>query len=363
MTRWQHIPIDNPQPDSARFVRAMLGEEIPERAPLVEYIVDPVVMKPILTELCGRDWVQPGADRESHQEYWDNYIAFWHHMGYDFVRLEIGLGFPTKGLVAKDPAPGVDGNRGWVYQHHGTIESWEDFEKYAWPEVGKVDLTVLEYVNANLPEGMGLISSHGGGVYEHISAIFSYEGLCMMLYDDPKLVKAVADRVAGLMVEYYEWLLTLDKLIAVFPGDDMGFRSGTLIAPDQLRKYTLPWHRKFAAMTHEKGLPYFLHSCGQLADIMDDLIDDIGIDGKHSYEDAITPIPDAQAQWGDRIAVLGGIDVDVLSRMEPDAVREYVRSRIDACAPKGRFAVGSGNSIPSYVPVENYLTMVDEAHR
>ena len=61
-------------------------------------------------------------------------------------------------------------------------------------------------------------------------------------------------------------------------------------------------------MTHEKGLPYFVHSCGNLVEIMDDLIDEVGIDGKHSFEDAIMPINEAQARWGDRIAVLGGID-------------------------------------------------------
>jgi uroporphyrinogen decarboxylase len=31
------------------------------------------------------------------------------------------------------------------------------------------------------------------------------------------------------------------------------------------------------------------------------------------------------------------------------------------CGARGRFAVGSGNSIPSYIPLENYLTMVDTA--
>jgi uroporphyrinogen decarboxylase len=38
-----------------------------------------------------------------------------------------------------------------------------------------------------------------------------------------------------------------------------------------------------------------------------------------------------------------------------------VRRIIDICGPRGRFAIGSGNSIPSYVPVENYLALVDEA--
>jgi len=47
--------------------------------------------------------------------------------------------------------------------------------------------------------------------------------------------------------------------------------------------------------------------------------------------------------------------------LKPDDLRKYVRSVINACAPRGRFAVGSGNSIPSYIPLENYLTMLDEA--
>ena len=73
------------------------------------------------------------------------------------------------------------------------------------------------------------------------------------------------------------------------------------------------------------------------------------------------PVAEFQARYGDRIGVLGGIDVDVLAGRPPEEVRGYVREVIDACGPRGRYAVGSGNSIPSYVSVENYLTMLDEA--
>jgi len=44
-------------------------------------------------------------------------------------------------------------------------------------------------------------------------------------------------------------------------------------------------------------------------------------------------------------------------------VRAEARRLIEVCHPRGRFAVGSGNSIPSYIPVENYLAMLDEAQR
>jgi uroporphyrinogen decarboxylase len=189
----------------------------------------------------------------------------------------------------------------------------------------------------------------------------SYEGLAFGLHDHPDLVAAIADRVGGLMESFYQHLLTLDRLIAIFPGDDMGFRSATLVAPQHLRAYILPWHRRFAEMAHERGLPYFLHSCGNLEQIMEDLITDVGIDAKHSFEDAIIPVEDFQARYGDRIAVLGGVDVHRLSVHTPAQVRQRVRFLIETCGSRGRYAVGSGNSIPSYIPVENYLAMVDEA--
>jgi uroporphyrinogen decarboxylase len=210
---------------------------------------------------------------------------------------------------------------------------------------------------------MGLVACHAGGVFEHLSWIMSLEGLAWALADDRELVRAVADRIGGLMLLVYEHLVELPGLVAVFPGDDMGFKTGTLISPSDLRELVLPWHARFASLAHARGKPYFLHSCGNLAAILPDLVDGVGIDGKHSFEDVILPAEAFQERWGGRIATLGGVDLNILSAGPEAAVRSRTRSLIETCGPRGRFAVGSGNSIPSYVPVRNYLAMVDEALR
>ncbi|MBN2408726.1 MAG: hypothetical protein JXE07_03230 [Candidatus Aminicenantes bacterium] len=57
------------------------------------------------------------------------------------------------------------------------------------------------------------------------------------------------------------------------------------------------------------------------------------------------------------------MDVHKLATYDEKSLRAYVRNIIDACAPGGRFALGAGNSIPSYIPVENYLVMLNEARR
>ena len=96
---------------------------------------------------------------------------------------------------------------------------------------------------------------------------------------------------------------------------------------------------------------------------MDDLIDWVGIDAKHSFEDVIMPAAEAKRRYGDRIAILGGVDVDYLSRHSVDEVRAYTRKVIEECAPGGGWALGTGNSVPNYVPVENYLAMLDEGRK
>ncbi len=357
------LPLEHPAPNGREFIDILAGKSPSRRVPLVEYIVDDVVMKPVVEGMLSRTWVKPGKDRESLRASLDNFIQFWYRMGYDFVRYEESLPLPEMKIIGADPAPGTSGDRLWADEHRGAIMSWEDFEKYPWPKPEEFDFFPFEYLSRNLPEGMGLISCHGGGVFEHLSWIMSLEGLSVALHEDPELVRATADRLGELMMAFYGHILDLDNLIAVFPGDDMGYKSATLVAPAVLRSYTLPWHARFAAMTHAKKLPYYIHSCGRVDAVMEDLIASVGIDGKHSFEDGIVPVEEFQARYGGRIAVLGGIDINILSGGSPDDVRRKTHALIETCGGRGRYAVGSGNSVPSYVPLENYLVMIDEAHR
>jgi len=355
----RHLPLRRPRPDGRRFIDILLGR-YPGPVPLVEYLVDEEVLKPVVTEVLGRPWSDFGPDVRSREAWLDNFLAFWHGLGYDIVRFETGLPFAEPKLAALDPTAG-GGRRDWADEHRGAIRSWEDFERYPWPRIEDMDFSPFEYLSRNLPEGMGLVACHAGGIFEHLSWIMSTEGLCLALVDDPPLVRAVADRIGGLLSGFYEYLVSFPGLLALFPGDDMGFKTGTLVSPEDLRKVALPWHKRFAALAHSLGIPYFLHSCGNLASIMDDLVSDVGIDGKHSFEDAIMPAEIFQEKYQSRVAVLGGVDVNVLAAGSEADVRRRTRGLVETCGPRGRFAVGSGNSIPSYVPAANFLAMVDEA--
>jgi uroporphyrinogen decarboxylase len=158
-------------------------------------------------------------------------------------------------------------------------------------------------------------------------------------------------------------ILQYDRVKVVWGSDDMGFKTGTLISPKDLREFVLPGHKLMAEMSHAAGRPYLLHACGNLTTIMPDLIEDVQIDARHSFEDTIETVVQAKERYGDRIALLGGIDVDFLCRADQTAIRRRVRETLDRCLPGGGYCLGSGNSVANYIPLDNYLAMVDEGRR
>ena len=51
-----------------------------------------------------------------------------------------------------------------------------------------------------------------------------------------------------------------------------------------MRRLVFPWHKKIVEAAHSHGKPAVLHSCGYFQDIIEDVIEDMGYDGRHSYE-------------------------------------------------------------------------------
>ncbi len=113
-------------------------------------------------------------------------------------------------------------------------------------------------------------------------------------------------------------------------------------------------------VVHQTGKPVILHSCGHFERILDDL-SDLGIDGRHSFEDTILPVEQAYERHRNRFAIIGGLDVDFLCRSTPEEVYTRAKSMLTQTADFGGYALGSGNSIPDYVPDENFFAMIRAA--
>ncbi len=200
-------------------------------------------------------------------------------------------------------------------------------------------------------------------VFEMIlERLLGYENLFILSQDEPELVEAVFEEWGKKVYEFYREAVRYPEVRAIFHGDDLGYKTGTMLSPDFLRRNVFPWFKKYASLAHEQGKMFWLHSCGNLTEIMEDLIEDVRIDALYSFEDNSSSIIDYKRKYGERIGLLGGIDMDKLARMNEPELRKYVREILDECMPT-RYALGSGNTIANYIPPENYLIMLDEGLR
>lgn len=347
-----------PQPDYTRLLKAIRRQGDPNHVPLLELFADPEIISAVLQEPAP-SWVDQDDDPIARLRGVDQRIRFWHQLGYGAFWEGPSLLFPgVLQLSTDDTANKTRAQRRWVDESAGPITSWEDFDRYPWPQPDGFDFSTMEYAARHMPEGMAMIG-RGGGVLETAMFLMGYETLALALYDQPDLVAAVFDRCGEILLAAARSVVQVDRVMALWTGDDMGYKTGPMIAPKHLRQFAIPFHRQMAEIAHQQGMPYLLHSCGKLDTIMEDLID-AGIDGRHSFEDVIEPVESFYGRFGSRIAVIGGVDVDLLARGTPEQVRARTRHILEACAPSGAYILGSGNSIVNYMPPENFLAMVDE---
>ena len=271
-------------------------------------------------------------------------IAVNRFCGWDYVVAGVSVDFQHHGATVDDTAAMARaGGRRYQDEHTGPIMSWEDFERYPWPDPSAAELSGdLEWFEENLPDDMCIIGGLTGHFAEELAWLMGYETLCYALYDQRDLVAAIAEKLLEIYRVCLGRMLEFDRVKAIWGSDDMGFKTGLLISPDDMRQFVLAGHKELADMAHEAGRPYLLHSCGNLGDIMDDLIDDVRIDAKHSFEDTIEDVREVKSTYGRRIALIGGIDVDFLCRADEQAIRRRVRDTLDSLPAGRRLLPGHG---------------------
>lgn len=337
------------QPDFEQFLRVLRRQGRPDHLPVYEHLASPGFVARATGTAFDR--LSPADD-----EYWRIYARFWMDLDLDCIPIEVAPHFPRP--------KAEHGQGGHASEAQAVIASRADFERYPWPsEEAPLNLRPFEIAATCLRDGAKLVAGVCMGPYEWASTLMGTMGLSYALVDDPELVEMVFDKLGRLIVAANRQLAAMDFVGALRQGDDLGFRSSTFLSPEDLRRLVFPIYRRMTDVAHAAGKPFILHSCGQLKDVYDDLIDTCRIDAKHSFEEAILPVEQFKRLYGHRVTSLGGLDVDVICRSEPDELRRYTRRKVEQCFHDGHWALGTGNSLTDYMPVENYRIVLEEGRK
>ena len=321
---------------------SVLKKETPSRPTLFEFFLnDPLEEKLAMWE----------GDIKTEEERLLCKIKAFRNAGYDYTTIHVSnFNFERNSNHCEGKAS-ISANEGFI------IYDRDSYDAYNWADPKDFYDQRFEKLEKHLPDGMKFIICGPCGVLENTINLIGFNNLCFMLADDPELVEMVVDNIGQRLLDYYAQVVNYDCIGAVIANDDWGFNTQTMLSTSDMRKYIFKWHKKIAELVHNAGKPVILHSCGNLTKVFDDIIYDIKFDGKHSYEDNISPVEDMYDIYKDKIAVLGGIDMDYVCRNSQDDIYNRSKNMILKTGCKG-YALGTGNSVPYYLPDENYMAMI-----
>ena len=185
-----------------------------------------------------------------------------------------------------------------------------------------------------------------------------FESFSFALFENEELIKNLNDRLGELVLSMFEYFAQSDVVDAIWYSDDIAYTNSLMVSPQVLDKYFFPWLKRIGDLAKRYNKPLIYHTDGILYDVFDKIIE-CGVDAIHPIEPKAMNIADVKQRYGNKLCLIGNIDVDLLSRGTVNEIRKNVIKNIEEVGKDGGYCVGSGNSIPEYVKLENYIAMIE----
>lgn len=240
-----------------------------------------------------------------------------------------------------------------------TLEEWEEYVSLDMPLIDR------DVFNRDI------VSAVRGHRDHYVAATFwrtFYERMYMLIGFEPLMVEMLMasplfQRLVTVLRDF-----TIDGIgciadagaDAVYLADDWGTQQRLQISPESWRTYFKPAYATMIEAAHARGLEVWLHSCGQITEIIPDWID-IGLDVISQLQPSALDLQAVARDFGGKIAFFGGIDVQFnLARGTRDSIWREVRDLMTYFrAHEGGYLAGPCNSIMPETPVENVWTLLE----
>jgi uroporphyrinogen decarboxylase len=251
----------------------------------------------------------------------------------------------------------VEGSkRRWAAGTVGAIRSEADFETFPWPTPEDFDWGIFDEAQQLLPENFKATVTVGK-VFNLAWWLMGFDTYAYALADQPALIERLHAKIAEIQGWVVQRALEYDCVGLVWHADDVAYRTGLMVSPQVLRRYIFPFYQRFNTWCHERDVLTVYHSDGDVSRVIEDVVD-AGFDALNPIEPVAMDIRALKQQVGGRLGLIGNVDLSyTLTRGTPQEVDAEVQSLMRDVAPGGGYALASANSIPEYVPWENFCAM------
>ena len=244
--------------------------------------------------------------------------------------------------------------------------------------ISDADLAYLKQeVDRLWPTGKAILASFGGSAFGDIALVPG------MNLKHPKGIRAVEEWYVSTSLRHdyvYEvferqcdialrnleriYEVVGDRVTAAFvTGTDFGAQNSLFISPKAYRSLFKPFHVKVNAWIHtHTQWKSFIHSCGSIWRLLDDLVD-AGFDCFNPVQTSAADMDPValKVKYGDRVTFWGGgIDTQhVLPFGTPEDVRAMVKDRLRIFGTGGGYVFNPIHNVQAGIPTENLLALYE----
>jgi len=145
----------------------------------------------------------------------------------------------------------------------------------------------------------------------------------------------------------------------IYFGDDWGGQRGLLMGPDMWRRFIKPHLARMYAAAHARGYDVFIHSCGNISELLDDLIE-IGLNVFNPFQPEVMDVEDVMKRYSGRLAFYGGLSIQqTLPFGSPEDVKRETAHRLRLAREYGGLIISPSHDMPPDVPLENTLALLE----
>lgn len=262
------------------------------------------------------------------------------------------------------------------FKNHTSMPEWLDF-----PVKGPADLAAVlkdhfdvaclddrydadweKRLEASSSAPRPLVLIDGGGYYWTLRSLAGVEHASYLLYDAPELVEELFERYFTVVMDGLRRVSKRVAIDVVGFGEDIAFKTGTLMSREMFRRLILPRYRKAMALARELGTRYtWYDSDGDVRDFIPDYLD-AGIDCLAPCEVAAGMDPVAlRRAFGRRLRMIGGFDKRIVARGPAEIDVEFARLR--PLIQEGGFMPAIDHSVSADISWDHYRYFIDALQR
>jgi uroporphyrinogen decarboxylase len=200
----------------------------------------------------------------------------------------------------------------------------------------------------------------GFSLFERAWTLRGIETLYMDFIENPGFVRELFDAIADYNIAQVRKALEYD-IDAVYFGDDWGQQHGLLMGYNLWKELIHPVIRRMYAVVRDAGKTVFIHSCGDVDELFDDLVS-IGVGVFNPFQPEVMDVGNLMKDYSGRLAFWGGVSTQrTMPFGSPEDVRREVRTMRDL-GRGGGYILSPSHALEGDVPLENMLALIEEAH-